>query len=284
MVTCEKPLRNVLEWFLHPGWRGASRVSLAGAMLIAAAAGIGSLSWRWAITGFCLSLLFWVPIAYVVITTRRTLVQISRISSLLTRDLWRLTALASSGEWFPPFTEWTLSPRAISFLLDVVFLHKPRTIVELGSGLSTCFLAKFGATVPTEYSVWSIEESEFHANRISSYLQNIQSNVPVRIWVAQVGPDGWYDRNVVKNLPDLIDLLIIDGPANPDQRNRRKPALIGLRDKLREGALIFVHDTHREDERRMVEEWVNSQEVVVVQDLGEFMLLRYLSKANMDPQ
>ena len=56
----------------------------------------------------------------------------------------------------------------------------------------------------------------------------------------------------------MIDLLVVDGPANPPEVGgwARYPALPVLDPLLAAGAIVFVDDVHRDGERRMVAAWL----------------------------
>lgn len=50
-------------------------------------------------------------------------------------------------------------------------------------------------------------------------------------------------------------MLVVDGPAGDIQKMARPPALPILHEKLADGAVVFLDDGKREDERRIVEAW-----------------------------
>jgi len=87
----------------------------------------------------------------------------------------------------------------------------------------------------------------------------------------------WYDPLDIDRLPKEIDALIVDGPPNLRGRGNRSPAWSLLRDRIVSGGLILVDDTHRRDERRMVESWLRQDSTLsLVADCGSFMALERL--------
>lgn len=54
-----------------------------------------------------------------------------------------------------------------------------------------------------------------------------------------------------------VDLLVIDGPPEATGNWARYPALPLLREKLRSGAVVVLDDTHRADERAILEAWAH---------------------------
>jgi predicted O-methyltransferase YrrM len=64
----------------------------------------------------------------------------------------------------------------------------------------------------------------------------------------------WYDFSGA-DLPDEIDLIVIDGPPSELQKKARYPALPLLIDRLKVGGILMLDDAARGGERRAVEDW-----------------------------
>jgi hypothetical protein len=64
----------------------------------------------------------------------------------------------------------------------------------------------------------------------------------------------WYDLSKVE-IPEAIDLLIVDGPPGTTQKLARYPAVPMLHEKLNKDAFILLDDGARPDERQIVEQW-----------------------------
>jgi len=81
-----------------------------------------------------------------------------------------------------------------STLLKMVRMVPSGTLVELGSGAGTKYLAEF-------YTVYSIEHDRQWLHKHSS----IYIHAPII--------DGWYDlAPIKKNLPDEYGIILVDGP------------------------------------------------------------------------
>lgn len=90
-------------------------------------------------------------------------------------------------------TNWSIGPDVLKWISTN--LEPGKSILEFGSGYSTKYLSKF-------WEVCSIEENDkwlniFHSNYIHAEIK-----------------DGWYDTSFITSIPNKIDLIIIDGPAN----------------------------------------------------------------------
>jgi hypothetical protein len=59
-----------------------------------------------------------------------------------------------------------------------------------------------------------------------------------------------------KTLPEQpIDILVVDGPPGESGAFARRPALEFFLPYLQIDSLIFLHDTKRNDERQIAQEW-----------------------------
>ena len=108
-----------------------------------------------------------------------------------------------------------------------------KTILELGSGVGTVYLAKF-------YQMISIEsEPRWIGLSDSAYLY-----APIE--------DGWYDRAVTRTVAHLrYDFLLIDGPWRKIAKRSAMLPSIHLFDLT---VPILVDDSDRPDERCLADE------------------------------
>ena len=129
-------------------------------------------------------------------------------------------------------------------------IHKPRLVVELGSGVSTLIVAKSGAK-----KIISMDNSEEFADKTRELLK-AHSVRGVEIRVAELAPHvsgvDWYDTSKFNDLK-RIDLLIVDGPPGSKNPNARKPALSELIGRLSPRAVIVIDDVNRDGERELAE-------------------------------
>ena len=159
----------------------------------------------------------------------------------------------------PPTRGHAVAPDALRELVRVIDRTRPQQVLELGSGVSTIVMAARlrqsgqGRLVALEhiptYAAATRQELESHGlTEVASVIDAPLVRTPVRDadW-------SWYELGPA--VPDGVDLLFVDGPPGDTARLARYPALPMLRDRLAPGALVFVDDGARRDEREMVRRW-----------------------------
>ncbi|WP_421655354.1 class I SAM-dependent methyltransferase [Leptothermofonsia sp. ETS-13] len=161
----------------------------------------------------------------------------------------------------PPMRGWAVSPDFMKLVISSVFEHKPRLVVELGSGVSTLVvgycLQKLNQgeviSVDHEESYTEITKNSVLNHSLQNVVQVIYAplkNITIydKTWL-------WYDPSFLTSLEQPIDLLIIDGPPGDLQKLSRYPALPLLIDSLSDNALVLLDDSNREDEQEIVKLW-----------------------------
>jgi hypothetical protein len=147
------------------------------------------------------------------------------------------------------FEFWTLLSAAL-------WLVRPRSIVELGSGRSTQYLADYA--MKESISFVSVEQSSRWARRVRRGLTaalvagDFVHHVPV-------APNGWYDRDRLDGLVrSPFEALFVDGPVGVQE---------GLGSATRDNAvarewfarmtpairLLIIDDTHRQENQLLLD-------------------------------
>lgn len=165
------------------------------------------------------------------------------------------------GMPLPPMVGYAMSADTGVALVTEILAGKPGTILELGSGVSTLLaaysLAKNGAGL-----LVSLEHNSYYLER--TYQDLVDHGVEA--WVDLVhaplveveldrGPWRWYDLSQVE-LPEYIDLLVVDGPPAHLQSQSRYPALPLLHGNLADDATILLDDAARDEEREAARAWM----------------------------
>jgi predicted O-methyltransferase YrrM len=203
------------------------------------------------------------------------LLNLANIAVTDTRQLWGLMGIMTDGVAWPAPGGWALSAEAIAMLDREVHQRQLRVIVELGPGVSSLILGRS----LLEAELYGLEHDKRFANRLRSQLVANGITAYTLIDAPLVAqPFGnrtidWYDPASIAALPSHVDVLLVDGPPNWEGKGARSPALAKLRDRLSVGGLILVDDAHRADERRMVNEWLKTGAVAVIEDRHSFVLL-----------
>jgi predicted O-methyltransferase YrrM len=164
---------------------------------------------------------------------------------------------------------WAIAPDSAAFLIQVMLEHGVRTVLEVGSGLSTVLVAK--ALELTEgTSFISLEQDSKYMAKTLALLraEGLESQVDLveaPLQEALIGESvwQWYDQSKLEGLSG-IDLLIVDGPPSRSGDFARYPALPLLASKLNDGALIFLDDAKRDDESAILSRWVDEFPVVAL--------------------
>src|SRR5688500_15269224 len=157
---------------------------------------------------------------------------------------------------------WEATGELAAFLFYLVRRHRPNLIFELGSGSSTILLAA-AARANGRGRVISIEHDPLHRERTAQSLEQTELADWVQLVETPLVEQQFGDRAVqwyhlaplLRNLPEKIDLLFIDGPPGRIQPLSRYPALPVLGPRLSPQALVVVDDGGRQDETRMIELW-----------------------------
>ena len=150
----------------------------------------------------------------------------------------------------PPTRGWVASPDLLLAMTDIIRTHKPRLVVELGSGVSTLVIAKAGAK-----KLISIDNSdEFAAKTRTLLKEHGVRGVEVRVapLIPHASGVDWYDTSKLGNIKG-IDLLFIDGPPGSNSRDARKPALQELLERMSPRDVIIMDDVNRPAERELAE-------------------------------
>ena len=149
----------------------------------------------------------------------------------------------------PPTRGWAASPDVLLTLVHSARSSDIRTIVDLGSGVSTLVLAK----ADPQARVISIDNSPEYAAKTQLLLDSHGiTNVEIR--VAPLAPhasgNSWYETSVFTDITE-IDLLFIDGPPATADGQARHPAFTELLKKLSAKAIVVLDDAGRDGEKEL---------------------------------
>jgi len=159
----------------------------------------------------------------------------------------------------PAFSSWTLEPIPLARIVEIVLKDRPQLIVECGSGLSTLLLAYAaeqvgGKVVALEHLAQYAEETRSSIRRhgLEKFAEVREAALERNVIEGQAF--DWYAKSAWSDLKG-ISLLMVDGPPMATGELARYPAIPLLAPALTESALVVIDDTHRRDERAIVERW-----------------------------
>ena len=166
-----------------------------------------------------------------------------------------LARLGLAPDALPNLGSWKADTGLLTLIVDLIFEHRPKTVVELGAGASTLIAARAIGR-------------EGYGGRLVSYDQHADFVAATSAWlldneaVAEIrhapiaSPTGrwadlWYDLGGV---PDTIDLLLIDGPPWAIDAQVRGKAQC-LFDRMAPGGIAVLDDAARPGERLVIKQW-----------------------------
>lgn len=154
----------------------------------------------------------------------------------------RIVLTSATMHWgTKSFECWTV-------LMAMLALVRPRSIVELGSGRSTSYLAEYAMKEGVRYA--SIEQNRFDVAKIRRGLRN--SFLDHRyVHHVPLARDGWYDGERLRRVVDFpCEFLFVDGPVGVDEavgtgRRKVERSLTWLRAAAATSKIVMVDDVHR---------------------------------------
>ena len=156
----------------------------------------------------------------------------------------------------PPTGGPAASPDFLLLLARAVLTERPETVVEFGSGTSSFVIARC-LEINGTGSLLSFDHSPGFAELTRRQLarRNLFPTievVPLRAPSSPAHCGMWYAAD---DLPDRIDMIVVDGPPaslHPETRGGAGPATFA---RLRDGGVVFLDDARRDGERRVVANW-----------------------------
>lgn len=215
--------------------------------------------------------------------------QVSRIA-----DVYALNVLQSLLVGYPylPFSRSALSPSHLAFILNDIVINERRSIIEFGSGISTILMGRLLKANKINASITSIDHNQDWVNILNQLITAEKLEAFVNIVCAPLAPcnlalesNKWYDTNILDEVTvnKQYDMVLVDGPPawEPQKQTARFPAFPYIREKLKQKAIVYLDDTDRMGERRIIEKWEKSFQVKFQQAQGS--LACYSSGNNFDP-
>lgn len=214
------------------------------------------------------------------ISNEKRLRKISQLSNqwLKTETVKEVESLMRLQEMFdidplsPLLGGWAMDPAAMLALVDHISSTKPERVLELGSGVSTMWIA-MALKRNGRGKLISIDHLDKFADRSRAAvaLHGLQDVAEIRVaHLQEIEVDGnlydWYDPKVLEDISG-IDLLLVDGPPGGTGPLARYPAIPLLRECLTAGAIVVVDDSSRPDEAKMMRLWKERHPALVDADV-----------------
>lgn len=160
----------------------------------------------------------------------------------------------------PPTRGWAASPDFLQQIAQHALEKKPKTIVECSSGTSTLVLARC-MQLNGMGKVYSLEHDHEYAQVTRNHLARhgltewaTVLDAPLRSHQIKGETWPWYSEELLP-VDCKIDMLTIDGPPMDTRPTARYPAGPVLFPRLSVHAAVFLDDSAREDEKKILETW-----------------------------
>jgi predicted O-methyltransferase YrrM len=160
----------------------------------------------------------------------------------------------------PPFSDYSITPDFANTMIAEILEHKPKLIVEAGSGLSTIIAAYClkrigrGLLISLEHQkeYWELSQRAVLQHQLQTYVRLVHA--PLEGVKIGAGDWIWYEPLFKEGLKD-INMLIVDGPPGDLQPLSRYPMLPMMFDLLSDGAIVLMDDGARPDEQEIAARW-----------------------------
>jgi hypothetical protein len=176
---------------------------------------------------------------------------------------WQMLRPLLDDGGFLPWSEGAMSPSGLATVAAEVALAERRSLVELGSGISTVVLARLARQLGGR--IVTVEHHPGWAGWVRRQLERdglaevaTVVEAPLRPHPLGIGKAPWYEESALGELPDDgIELLLVDGPPGYGEGMAlsRYPALPMLAGRLAAGALVVLDDVQREGEGEILKRW-----------------------------
>lgn len=157
---------------------------------------------------------------------------------------------------------WSAAADFLELIINHCLADHPSSIVECSSGLTSLVLARC-CQLNHHGHIQSLENAMEFAHKTQQQLTDFGLEQYVKIIYAPLEAHNinghefmWYSINSLTR--PSIDMLVIDGPPGFLQQYSRFPALPLLYDQLADNCVIFLDDAARDDEKAIVDMWLQA--------------------------
>lgn len=170
-------------------------------------------------------------------------------------------------------TSYSLSFQAIQHILNDIIIHKPKSILEFGSGLSTIIIGHFIKENRLDIRFISIDDNQEWQDILK--LQGVNAELLCFPLVenhrySYLGKGNWF------NIPEFhqingekFQLVIVDAPKGDASPLSRFGFIPFIKDRLLSNPIVYLDDTNRIDETMISQFFLSTMK-------GEIRSERYL--------
>lgn len=159
----------------------------------------------------------------------------------------------------PPFGAFTICEDFGDILIQEVLNSRPKTILEVGSGVSTVLLG-YCLEILGEGHIYSIEHLPEYAQRTRSLTKNHRVDhyttvIDASLIMREIQQEQWlwYDTSGLAEMQ--YDLVVVDGPPRRTGPLARYPILPLFDDSMSSNSVLLLDDALRKDEEAILLRW-----------------------------
>ncbi|MEM9157462.1 MAG: class I SAM-dependent methyltransferase [Verrucomicrobiota bacterium] len=199
-------------------------------------------------------------------------IELGEHSSNRLEDLVALNLLPELPQsCYIPWTTSSIRPSSLQVVLNEIFIHQRKVIVECGAGISTIYIASI--LEENDAVLYSIDHSEEWMEVVKSQMDKSGVSkervtfIHAPLAPSDATPQGkyWYDtgRLLMKCPVKGVDLLLVDGPIGgiDGMAHGRYPALPFFKPRMADNFAVFLDDCHREGEMWIARKWIEEFEL-----------------------
>ena len=179
-------------------------------------------------------------------------------------DIQASLELAKIEVGFVPKSSYSMSPVALLHVINEIIINNRRAILEVGTGVSTVYIAKVAKDLGLELEIVSIDENLDWQNTIERYLKKLGCEDIVRFChsdIDEASEYGWYQEDILSvffaKSSFRFDCIIIDAPSTHNHVSARSRAIPFLMKSglIQEEYAIYLDDTYRGAEKKIAKDW-----------------------------
>ncbi|SCF27490.1 Methyltransferase domain-containing protein [Micromonospora matsumotoense] len=187
-------------------------------------------------------------------------------NELQRNDLLAMQALAPLSLTYLPWSASAMRPSGVVAVLNEILVHQRRSVVELGSGVSTFYIGRL--LRQRGGHLWTVEHDERWAKLLGRELANEGLGDVVTVVHAPLTPapsrwpgeeSTWYEQRGLTEMTAgrTIDLLVVDGPPayQATHAHSRYPAGPFFAPLFAEDFAVVLDDIDRRGEQDIMQRW-----------------------------
>jgi predicted O-methyltransferase YrrM len=155
---------------------------------------------------------------------------------------------------------WAMDPMFAEQIVLAILQHRPRCVLECGSGSSTVLIAACLAHLG-EGHLFSLDHDSGYADETRRQLRTRGHDAVATVITApltRTEVDGrvfqWYDVDPTA-IPAPVDLVVVDGPPGDLSPHARYPLVPRLQARLAPHCVVLMDDGDRPDETWIAQRW-----------------------------